>query len=246
MRVLLGLDNKMLIPLVSVHSVLTLIFLIYMPPYVNGTPKQEQDKLIHLLELCKIPQDQINIEINKFRNSLCKTKQSNIEYQIFVGINPPKDSITMSELFERCKERIPYNEYIMCVEQNTEQGIRPHAHILAKGLKSTRPCREIQRLATIFKLSSQCIDYKGSKDIQLNEVRRQYIKGQKKDLKTKYVEQDRIDRDALGISHYYSHSNTQCLGNIIVDLYFPVSDDDDTSQSSRSSQHSTENSILLE
>lgn len=202
-----------------------------MPPYISGTPKQEEDKLIHLLELCKVSPDQVKLEINKYRNSLYKNT-SYKEYYMFIGINPPPNTYTMSELYELGKERTPYPEFIMTVEQNTDQGIRPHLHILAKGLKHTRKSREIPRLAAIFKLSSQCIDFKSSSDTQLNSVRRSYIKGNKTDSKTNHVEQDKIDRAASGIPDFYSSSNTQCQ-NTTQDPSDQESEEDDTSQDSR-------------
>ncbi len=51
-------------------------------------------------------------------------------YYAWIGINPPLGQYTLAELWGVAP--LPYSDYVIAIEQNTEGGIRPHLHALAK------------------------------------------------------------------------------------------------------------------
>lgn len=123
----------------------------------------------------------------------------------FIGINPPK-SINMEDLYQQMLQMInkfkmfhPDN-YLMCIEQNTSNGIRPHIHLMLE--TKVRPARIIEQLAKHFKIDKPSIDLKKHSHSIMWDEHINYIKGKKKDEKMADVQQDVQDRTALGIPQY--------------------------------------------
>ncbi len=176
------------------------------------------------MEKCGKDQDDIKIEILKYRQSLYKPEkppEDNSDYRFFIGINPPPESISFEALWQEAVERMAesYDSYILCIEQNTKTMIRPHIHALVCGSKSnSRPNREINRLKLLFKLKSECIFYRGSTDPKINKKRQDYIMGIKQEEKNENNIKDRKDRLAFNIPDYYMSPSYKCLENITVDL----------------------------
>lgn len=122
----------------------------------------------------------------------------------WIGINPSGETmLTLASL----ASKIPYKDYMYCVEQNTDNGIRPHLHILAKVLDTTRPNKEIERLSKLFKTQKNFIEFKISTNRALNNTRKNYIKGEKIDLKKENVEKDIKDRIKYNLQNYYLIGN---------------------------------------
>ncbi len=102
---------------------------------------------------------------------------------------------------------LPYKNYMYCVEQYTDNGIRPHLHILAKVDENTRPNKEIDRLATLFTTQKNFIEYKISTSKKLKISRQKYIRGEKTQDKLINVEKDIKEREIQQLQNYYLIGN---------------------------------------
>ncbi len=167
--------------------------------YIVGNKQQEIARTRASLELGGLTKEEIDAEIDKW---LC-VDNSKKSLFAWIGINPPIGKYTIEKLFKECK--LPYEHYIFCVEQHTANGIRPHIHALAEVNKDTRPSREIPKLAKIFDVSLNVIEYKISKHPVVNDARRAYILGNKSKEKQENVLKDKLTRTALNIPDYYEH-----------------------------------------
>lgn len=123
----------------------------------------------------------------------------------FIGINPPK-TIKIEELNKQMLEMIHKfkmfqpDKYLMCIEQNTSNGIRPHIHIMLE--TKVRPARVIEQLAKHFKIDKPSIDLKKHTHSILWHEHIDYVKGRKTSHKMDLVEMDVQDRTSLGIPQY--------------------------------------------
>lgn len=131
------------------------------------------------------------------------SKIDKTQYMAWIAINPPPQSISMEDLYTFSVEHLPYENYLMCVEQNTDNGIRPHVHILAKVNSTCRPNAEISRLARLYKVQDNFVECKVSKNKAVNFSRQNYIRGEKKEAKLINVEKDIKDRLSLNIPNFY-------------------------------------------
>lgn len=127
-----------------------------------------------------------------------------VPYYAWIGINPSGDTMVSLHL---SASALPYENYIYCVEQNTDNGTRPHLHILAEVSFSTRPNKEISRLSKIFNCDPNFIEFKISKSKMLKNARLKYIRGEKTEGKVINVEKDIKDREILGLQNYYLIGN---------------------------------------
>lgn len=110
---------------------------------------------------------------------------------MWIGINPCKiDEGKMFDLYYKL-----YNadlgkwEWEACVEQNTQEGRRPHIHMIL--YNDIRPNRVIKKLLEIFECAPNFVECKTSYDLDLHQ---KYIRGYKKDEKMPFVHLDREDR----------------------------------------------------
>lgn len=90
--------------------------------------------------------------------------------------------------------------YLMCIEQNTSKGVRPHIHLMLE--TKVRPARIIEQLAKHFKIQKPSVDLKKYSHSILWDEYINYIKGNKKDEKLEDVRRDVQDRTSLGIPQY--------------------------------------------
>lgn len=126
------------------------------------------------------------------------------QYYAWICINPPPSQYDMKGLWDAAKA-IPYQDYIISVEQYTEQGEHPHLHLLAKVTKNTRKGKEIARLQKLFELAlPNSIHYKIFTCTSLAETRRDYIRGEKTESKLESALKDQSLRNALGIPRFLS------------------------------------------
>ncbi len=123
----------------------------------------------------------------------------------FVGVNPPCGQYSLKELYDFCVKEYPYPGYLMCVEQNTPGGIRPHLHILHPVSDNTRKNHIISRLAKLFKIDKNSIDVNVSKSSTLLSRWVKYIHGEKKEEKKDNVDKDIKDRLYYNIPHIYEN-----------------------------------------
>jgi len=126
------------------------------------------------------------------------------EYYAWIGINPSGETMTSLHI---AASALPYKDYIYCVEQNTDNGIRPHIHLLAKVNSNVRPNKEIERLATIFKTQKNYIEFKISNSPSKRISRMKYIRGEKTHAKLINVEKDIKDRQIEKLENYYIVGN---------------------------------------
>lgn len=125
----------------------------------------------------------------------------------WIGIDPSGQS--MQELWDLTKSLIgryswvpPHEDFAFCVEQNTDHGIRPHVHLMLRGQVPQKPCYIAKKLGEYYGCASNFIDVKHFKRKRLFEEHRKYIEGEKKEGKMSNVEQDKLDRQNLGIPDY--------------------------------------------
>lgn len=161
-----------------------------------------RENLEHFKNLKLITQEvyeQLMEKDKAFENAKNNTKM----YKAWLCINPPPGSYTLEELYSFTIQHIPYKNYLLCVEQNTDNGVRPHVHILASVTKTTRPNAEIARLAKMFKVKENFIECKISNNGLLNTQREKYVRGEKQDSKKDNVEKDKNDRLKLKIPDFH-------------------------------------------
>ncbi len=141
----------------------------------------------------------------KVQAMICKEHKDDREFHAFIGINPPVGTHDMKSLYELCVAKLPFKKYIMCVEQNTDGGVRPHLHILAKVTSNCRKNHVITRLSKIFEVQNNSVDVSITRSYSLVTQWTKYIKGEKKEEKLENVNKDRVEREQLNIPHYYGN-----------------------------------------
>lgn len=167
----------------------------------------------YVMDISTIQQlQQINNKANsELDNMLATSRRSGRrKFHAWGCINPPASMYTLKQLYWLAK--LPYENYMLVVEQNTKNGIRPHIHFLAIVNQNTRPHYEIKRLARQFKVEENFVEYKISTSEQKLISRVKYLRGEKATDKMNYVEKDIKDRDAEEIPHLISS------GDIYADL----------------------------
>lgn len=125
----------------------------------------------------------------------------------WIGINP--QGKTMQQLWDltnalsgRYSWVTPHEDLAFCVEQNTSEGIRPHIHLMLRGIVPQKPSYIAKRLSEYYDCSNNFIDVKHYKRKVLYLEHENYIKGEKTSAKIELVNQDKLDRSDLGIPHY--------------------------------------------
>ncbi len=121
---------------------------------------------------------------------------------LWLGINPPPGAYTMLELHNKTSEAINkykmLTEHAWTVEAHTENGYRPHVHMMIP--TGTRPARVVELLAKHYNTKNQSIECKAGHSY---EEHLKYIKGDKKNEKISNVEKDVEERKSLHIQNYY-------------------------------------------
>lgn len=126
----------------------------------------------------------------------------------FVGVNPPVGQYSLKSLYDFAVDKYPYQGIELVVEQHTEQGIRPHLHILHPLSDNGRKNHVITRLANLFKVEKQCIDVSVSRSSIVISRWRSYVHGEKRSEKLSNVEKDIKDRVYYNIPHIYRQDGT--------------------------------------
>ncbi|AXH73943.1 MAG: hypothetical protein [Cressdnaviricota sp.] len=124
-------------------------------------------------------------------------------YKAWICVNPPPESISLEDLYNFSVANLPYQNYILTTEQNTDSGVRPHVHILAKVNSTTRPNAEISRLAKLYNVKENFVECKICKNNLVNISRLKYVRGEKMEAKKQNVEKDIKDRELVNIPNYY-------------------------------------------
>lgn len=125
----------------------------------------------------------------------------------FIGINPLPDTIGMKELYEKMerivKKYAMFSEtnYLYCVEQHTDGGIRPHIHMMLENM-SAKPNRIIKTLATALNLKETSINIETFRKNLLWKEHINYIIGEKCEEKEKNINLDKEARVLYGIPNY--------------------------------------------
>lgn len=125
----------------------------------------------------------------------------------WIGINP--EGKTMQQLWDltnalggRYSWVPPHEDLAFCVEQNTSQGVRPHIHLMLRGIVSQKPSYIAKRLSEYYDCPNNFIDVKHFRKKVMYQEHEKYIKGDKKTEKQELVNQDNVDRQDLGIPQY--------------------------------------------
>jgi len=122
----------------------------------------------------------------------------------WVGINPPPDSISLLELYNKMEKIIKkysmFSEtnYLYSVEQHTEGGVRPHIHLMLENM-SAKPSRIIKTLATAMELKETSINIETYRKGMLFKEHIKYIIGEKIEEKENNIKLDKEARLLYGI-----------------------------------------------
>jgi len=119
---------------------------------------------------------------------------------MWIGINPCKtDEGDMRIIYEKLfKADLGKWKWQANVEQNTEEGRRPHIHMILHN--DIRPNRVIKKLCEVFDCAPNFIDCKTSYELDKHE---KYIRGYKKEEKMPRVHLDREHRREKNIPDVY-------------------------------------------
>lgn len=126
------------------------------------------------------------------------------EQYAWIGINPPPNTYSLLELYQRLLLVNPYPSSIAAVEQHTHGGLRPHIHQLVRVSLNTRKNHVITKLAKAWGLEPTSIQVTLTKSIVLKAKWTAYLEGRKVDSKMDKVERDREDREKVGVPHLIS------------------------------------------
>lgn len=142
-----------------------------------------------------------NQKANKEALALYSNSSEARSYYAWIGINPPVGQYTLRELW--AVHMLPYTDYVITIEQNTDGGIRPHLHALAKVCKNTRPNKEIERLSKLFQIASSSIEFKIHGN-NLLSPHLKYLRGEKTSEKLENVNKDIKDKEDANIPKFLS------------------------------------------
>lgn len=121
----------------------------------------------------------------------------------WIGINPPLNTITLRELYEKTEEAVHKYKWLQksgyVVEAHTNNGYRPHVHLLA--VTKEKAYRIIQILSKYYNVESNSIECKIYHHGILYEEHINYIKGLKTSEKEELVELDKEVRENANIPH---------------------------------------------
>lgn len=164
--------------------------------------KQRLREQLKFLEQC----EQFSPEkLDFFRKSFLEEEKAHSTFgdqsYAWIGINPPPDTCSLKQLYELliCKGKVYGGKAVM--EQHTDNGVRPHIHLLAKVGPNVRRNHIVTRLAKIYDLKPQSIDVNISKNKVLIEKWEKYLIGEKKEGKLENCKKDSEDRETHGIPH---------------------------------------------
>ncbi len=130
----------------------------------------------------------------------------------FIGINPcikGDKSPQLKNIWNKIIDNlgryvaVPKEGIAFCVERNTIEGIRPHAHLFIAGKHTQRPAVIADAIAKWFGVKSSFIHVDKFKGRSSFERNLNYIKGIKTDKKDSFMAADKKDRIAEGVPDYY-------------------------------------------
>jgi hypothetical protein len=143
------------------------------------------------------------------KNRFIKPPPDNEATHIWIGINPPLETFTLTSLYETTIEALAkykaLDKACFVVEANTNNGYRPHIHLMA--ITNTKPYRIIEQLAKHYNLNNQSIECKAYHKGLLYKEHLDYINGIKTTEKKDLVELDIKEREDLGIPHIIKSKN---------------------------------------
>ncbi len=122
----------------------------------------------------------------------------------WIGINPPPDTISLIDLYEKMEKTIKkysmFNDvnYLYCVEQHTDGGIRPHVHMMLENM-AVKPNRIIKTLATAMGVKETSINIETYRKNLLFKEHIKYLQGEKCEEKEKNINLDKEARGVYGI-----------------------------------------------
>jgi len=124
----------------------------------------------------------------------------------WIGIDPSGQ--TMQELWDKTHELCDKycftkgEDMAFNVEQNTRNGVRPHIHLMIRGVIKQRPAYIAKRLAEFYSCAPNFIEVKHFRRKQMFTEHLNYIKGIKSEAKMPDVQLDIKDRNNLGIPDF--------------------------------------------
>ena len=123
---------------------------------------------------------------------------------LWIGINPPPNTITLKCLWEKALSAFSKYKclatHASCAEAYTDNGYRPHLHILA--VSGEKPGRVITALANHFSLEKNSIECKAYHKGLLFGEHYDYIVGSKTASKSNNVLQDQLERAKFEIPDF--------------------------------------------
>ena len=169
---------------------------------------------------------------------------------MWIGINPPPKQYSMKELCDKTISLVKRYKWLedcmFCVEQNTENGIRPHIHMMVLYTKKIRPIRVIGMLSNQYGVNPNSIECKIYRDGNVHGEHEDYIKNYKKKEKEFLIKKDIDDRKEQKIENFYVYgiyryadSLHQRRENVHQDPEDNLSEGSDSCKASSSSEEDT-------
>ena len=123
---------------------------------------------------------------------------------LWIGVNPPPNSVSLKTLWDQFQLSIMKYKWLthfaVCVESHTKTMYRPHLHLMV--VCNEKPNRVITTLSNHFAINRNCIECKSYKHGILYGEHLDYIEGRKTEEKEENVQQDKVERESLGIPHF--------------------------------------------
>lgn len=117
----------------------------------------------------------------------------------WIGINPYEQGQgSIKDLFKKL-QKLKFENYMCNVEAHTENGYRPHIHMIYLG--NIRPVRIIEKLSKHFGCGKNFIEI-SSLNIKYLDEKKKYIKGEKTESKMEYVLKDKEEREKNNIPDF--------------------------------------------
>lgn len=139
------------------------------------------------------------------RSRFIKPPPDNEATHVWIGINPPPNTTTLTELWEKTMDAVHKYKWLeksaYTVEANTSNGYRPHVHLMA--VTKEKAYRIIQILSKYYNVEPNSIEAKPYHRGLLYEEHIKYIKGIKTSEKQENVNQDIEERETLEIPNFY-------------------------------------------
>ncbi|AXH77445.1 MAG: putative replicase [Cressdnaviricota sp.] len=133
-------------------------------------------------------------------------KDEPLKQHMWVGINPYSDNDSTADIDKlyQLLENLNKLKFYACIESHTENGYRPHIHMML--FTNHKPYRVRDILSKNFKCKKNFIETQNS---SLYDAHIEYLRGNKVNTKLQFVEADIKEREEKGIPHFINFNSPE-------------------------------------